>query len=744
MKALGLLTVDFISLLPLKTRKTKRYRSLGGTYQSYLETDSVFYEAFYDETVKAFINEELLPTKNSKFTTADKAILARGAAIDTRRETIVDLLTAEDNAVVFKNRTIWLSTDITIDRTPEIRNFLIATLKVKEVDFDELLTTVNGAFLESKSIEWLIRFYKIGNRNILTVKDKHLNKEIIRTESGKMVVPFINKKPNVYIASKMTNDPEKIVNKMLSQNEEVRKFFLDIEIEEMGIVESIRTQWLPSLTSCKDECDHGDEIELLFLEYDNQKIDTQAELRYLLRNSDCIMYKNVADNICFGKPTDFFMAHGIPKTLYDGCNNVRFLNDTLNAKAENNKEFYDFLKKIGVKTSIEMIEQNDKLTHDEREKLLKNKVYSSWSLVEKSCQIFEIQYILNNITIERSKALWKALEDIPEDKFNGTITWSYYSKQYKEVFKSYFIRTLQNEKWLYCGKNDEPVSPCDVFLDEAEKEYKRNAMLTKYINFKPDAEKQLSPDLQEILTLAKQIPIDELRRLAEACAALSETQEVIDILPEEIPVNIEAVEFNNSKRDLTSDELVNDKNEDSEGNITKTLDDLYSNADIPDRIKEKIAIKNVTDEAEVDGDLGERFVISSLKEEYRKTGYMITNEDINSFSATKESKTIDVVRHNTKERNQRGYDITIAERGIVSAYIEVKAKKDDNPKFFKVSGLQWEFAKKLYEEGNGKKHWIYVVTNVRDKTKTKITKTPNPYKAWLDGNLYADPVQIKY
>ena len=82
--------------------------------------------------------------------------------------------------------------------------------------------------------------------------------------------------------------------------------------------------------------------------------------------------------------------------------------------------------------------------------------------------------------------------------------------------------------------------------------------------------------------------------------------------------------------------------------------------------------------------------------------------------------------------------------GDVVEYIEVKSKKSDEKELFKVSGLQWEFAKKLYQEGNGDKHFVYVVSNVRNKEKAKITKVSNPFKAWLEGRLEADPVRIKY
>ena len=756
-KALGLMTVDFLQTLPLKTRRKTEWRMVNGQYQQITKTDSIYYEAFYDATVKALLTEEFLPTLEGKFTTADKALLARGGATESRGESIVKLLTATENAQVFGDRTVWLSTAITQNNTRELWAFITTVLKITEVDYDEFLGTVTGEFLEKQPEDWLVRFYiAIGNRIIDTVRTKHLNKPIIKTENGTMVAPQVKGKPNIYLASKLIADKDKIVHSGLCRNPEVKKFFEGIGIEEMDIVESIRTQWLPSITESRAESDNADSLELLYLEYLDQKPTVQTELCELLRASDCVLYfshndNTGADDAYYGKPTGFYMAHGASKILYDGCPRVRFINDILDKKAQAEKGFFDFLREIGVRAGATIYKTTNPLPWDdeERKRITKNTNAAYGNYYYESWQISEIDYILANMNKERARTLWQYVSNIHEERFKGYISWSLRNTSYREPFTAHFVRSLQAGAWLYKSGSNDPVTPKEIYQEDAEREYGRAPVITKHFTFMPDAARQLPPDDYDLLVLAQRIKASggeaELRKLAELCAAIPEVPIVIDVKPENTPVAISEAMFNNPYEGKTSDELTQDgENSEVASALTGVIEGLYGNADIPETVKEHIAIKLANNEAELDGDLGERFVISSLKEEYRQAGYIITNDTADTFSATKDGRTIDIMRHNSQTRNQRGYDITIAERGVVLEWIEVKAKKDDNPKLFKVSGLQWATAKAKYDEGDGDKYWVYVVTFVREPKKTKITKTPNPYKAWLESKIKANPVRIEY
>jgi hypothetical protein len=52
----------------------------------------------------------------------------------------------------------------------------------------------------------------------------------------------------------------------------------------------------------------------------------------------------------------------------------------------------------------------------------------------------------------------------------------------------------------------------------------------------------------------------------------------------------------------------------------------------------------------------------------------------------------------------KGYDFLIVSDGREIEYIEVKSKIDSDPQLFEITGTQWEFARKLYNENEGDKY----------------------------------------
>ena len=72
----------------------------------------------------------------------------------------------------------------------------------------------------------------------------------------------------------------------------------------------------------------------------------------------------------------------------------------------------------------------------------------------------------------------------------------------------------------------------------------------------------------------------------------------------------------------------------------------------------------------------------------------------------------------------------------------MKSKIDEEPQLFEITGTQWEFARKLYNENEGDKYNIYVVRNACSEN-AKIEIIKNPTKLWKEGKLYAHPVCFK-
>ena len=90
----------------------------------------------------------------------------------------------------------------------------------------------------------------------------------------------------------------------------------------------------------------------------------------------------------------------------------------------------------------------------------------------------------------------------------------------------------------------------------------------------------------------------------------------------------------------------------------------------------------------------------------------------------------------------RGYDFVIILDEIEVEYIEVKSKVSDKDELIEITGTQWEFARKLYNEGDGDNYYIYVVQNAGSPNSI-IKIINNPISLWYSGKLYAHPICFK-
>ncbi|NKQ38114.1 MAG: hypothetical protein HF967_01305, partial [Methanosarcinales archaeon] len=169
-KNLDYLDVDFLNLLPINSE--------------YKQNEQI-YSTIYDNVKEKFSTEELLPTLNNKYAKANDVLLARVKGL-------TELLDSGDIKKLFSKQ-YWLNTDITSDRTPELRKYVIDELGIKEVSFKIFLEHITFEFIQEKSDEWLIKFYKqlSNQRSLWSGNASHITllKDIplIRLENGKSI-----------------------------------------------------------------------------------------------------------------------------------------------------------------------------------------------------------------------------------------------------------------------------------------------------------------------------------------------------------------------------------------------------------------------------------------------------------------------------------------------------------------------------------------------------------------------------
>ncbi|MFA5779382.1 MAG: DUF3883 domain-containing protein, partial [Elusimicrobiota bacterium] len=140
------------------------------------------------------------------------------------------------------------------------------------------------------------------------------------------------------------------------------------------------------------------------------------------------------------------------------------------------------------------------------------------------------------------------------------------------------------------------------------------------------------------------------------------------------------------------------------------------------------------------GDNGEMEVYIALQREYRGKGTLLETDF--GFKVNHNNEEFEIIWLNKHHNIGKGCDFVIKKNNNEIEYIEVKAKVGESDELIEVTGPQWEFARKLYENDEGEKYSFHIVSNT-GKPSARIKKLKNPIKLWKEGKLYADPVKFK-
>ena len=285
---------------------------------------------------KAFIEEDLLPADNGSFVSAGNAKLARGA--DLRK-----LLNQDQLRQLFQSSANieWLSGEITQDRTPDLRSYLISELDVEEVTPDGFARKISHAFLAGQSDEWFVDFYGyLSGQEALWRAPRWerdtggilRSKPILRLDNGNQEEPFRpdGTTPNAYLPP-----PEEtafpVIKRSIVNDERSETFLKRLGLSEPDIFDDIVERVLPKYTKSGEESVPDSEHEA-----DIQKIvramgsDSEAGKRKVMRVAERTPFLK-ATNPCgetsFKKPVEIYLNTPKLRRYFSNSQTVWFLND---------------------------------------------------------------------------------------------------------------------------------------------------------------------------------------------------------------------------------------------------------------------------------------------------------------------------------------------------------------------------------------------------------------------------------
>ncbi len=456
-KRLGLLSLSFIEALPIRI-------------DDFTE-NSMFYPIV--KTIRNKLNNEaLLPADDGSFVSARNAKLARGA--DLRK-----LLTQVQLGQLFQSTATlkWLAEEITQDRTPELRSYLISELDVEEVTPEGLARKINHAFLSVQPDEWFIRFYGyLSGQEALWRSPRFerdsggvlRSKPILRLANGSQESPFkqYGNTPNAFLPPHdETTFP--VVSRSIVDDEQALTFLKRLGLSEPNSFDEIVERILPKYVKIDggsvSEAENQADIQKIIHAICSESEDGKKKVIQAATRTPFLKAINSSGDVRFKSPAEIYIDKAELRRYFPTCHEVWFLHDEYSSLDIE----INILHSLGVHYLPRKLLTSEGLPYGEREKSTRYETIENYDLdgLEQFLEVFQ-KFTDFEEKLLSASVLWGILKDYLELEahfFKATYKW-FYSRPLSKYFSSMILVRLKNAKWIPT-KDGSFEKPSDVSTD---------------------------------------------------------------------------------------------------------------------------------------------------------------------------------------------------------------------------------------------------------------------------------------
>jgi len=550
LKEKNLLTVELLESL------TKRLKEL--------DENSIFYpivESCHD----AFLNKELLPTDDGTFVFARNAKLARGAELRKliTHDQLRQLFQSDDDIM-------WLSEEITQDRTPDLRSYLMSELDVEEIRPKTFAELITNNFLKEQNDNWMIQFYNFlgSDKSELWKKPDSIlqKKKILRLKDNSHVIPFqADGRPNAYLpTSSKTNFPT--IKKNIFEDKGAEEFLRNLGLFEPDLFAEVIEFVFPKYTMGPFQGDFQENIEDLrkVSKVLNTPLHTKSQnsigklkillsklgldgiLEYIEKQTEPGKLIPVLLNMVLPS-IKFLRAINGNREEYKAAEEIYLNTDELRMFYENNPDvwFLDktypedlepLFKKLSVRVSPKIKRENK---NDKGHVVIK---YSrGWHKrglngFDPDIEVDGLKHALENPTLEKSKFIWNEIAQPNVDCIRGIVETStrqtFENGNKKEQISEKFGRLLIDIPWLP-DKKGEFHKPAELKLEDLPESFVRDEKLANQLGMKKDVVAKLAEEAgisQDTINIAKELEnhpelLEEFRKKLRPGASDKESSE---------------------------------------------------------------------------------------------------------------------------------------------------------------------------------------------------------------------------
>lgn len=452
----------------------------------------------FDAVRQAFQDEELLPTFDDGHVTAQQAKLAR-------TQELRELFSPKQVAALFGSEVAaWLSGDITQDKTPEIRQYLMRELDIDEITPTKLVPSLTKSFLEAQSDEWVLRLYEFLSGQEKALR-RHLDTvPLIRLDDGTHVVARENGKAKAFLPSAIaTSFPT--MRRAVCATPEVRLFLISLGITEPDPVDDVIWNLLPKYQ--QQEVDVGDDvyaadIERIRAAFNTDSTAQKEKLRSALRETTFVMVVDTGDGKAYvAKPGDIYIATDRLQQLFAGVPDILIVDNEYDCLR--GEDIRDLLVSCGASRYLVPQTTPSGLGYSEKVQIRREAGLerASWENQPEDFTLRGLTELLDFLptlkpeeAAARVKVLWEALADLEQRgtaAFYGSYKWGYFHESKTARFDAAFVKTLNQVSWVP-NADGELVPPGLVVFDNLG--WKPNPFLLTKITFKPPIIDQLAKE----------------------------------------------------------------------------------------------------------------------------------------------------------------------------------------------------------------------------------------------------------
>jgi hypothetical protein len=450
----------------------------------------------FPATKHALSSEPLLPRSDIGHVSARRARLAR-------TKELRDLFSPKQLAALLMEdeELSWLTGDITQDRTPDLRQYLVQQLDIAEMTPDSVVAKLNGPFLEAQSDGWILSLYEfLGGQPALRSRLDDL--PLVRVEAGAHVVARLEGHPQAFLPSSVESGFP-TVRRAVCETEEARAFLRSLGLTEPDPVDDVVWNVLPKYREKKfeaSEAGYEADIRRIMTAF---RTDSKAQREKLLKELRETRFVKAIDagdgRRIVARPSRIYVATDRLKELFAAVPHVLLVNDTV--ACLRGEDVREMLEACGALRYLRPIEDTS-LSWGERSSLRVRAGHSDTSGYKDQVTdwtLSGLKELLDGLPAldtarrrEKARLLWEELAFLEERRgkgvFSGEYTWTHYGS-YRVLFDAAFVRQLNLTPWVP-DADGELQRPELVVFDTLG--WKPNGFLSSAIRFKPPVIDQLA------------------------------------------------------------------------------------------------------------------------------------------------------------------------------------------------------------------------------------------------------------